>query len=353
MAGGCARKLDYSSLSSLLNESGLVEQSASASLIRYPDAIEASLPQQDARVTATVDFLYSFGDDATRFGEISATHAVSDIYASLSYPCLGTLALGITWSDLRSGRAHEIVRGVTAALAREGAALAGGHTVLSAETFTSITVIGEPSGPEVLCSADVGDYVLTSKPIGVGLALTALQLGVAGPRDVRDAYDSMLRSNGAAAACIVKTMRSNPGSVKGVTDVSGFGFLAALHNVATGVHLRLDFGAVPVLGGSDRWLAAQAVSGLGDKNMATTDQFTHYPLRARIGRMRALLNDPQTSGGLVVLATREAGKELEQSGGFVRVGEVHALRNHTVIEVVDSRDPTSVPAPEPYGGGPD
>jgi selenide,water dikinase len=334
MAGGCARKVDFQSLVTLLAGSG-----------RRPaqdlgDAFEVTLTPPWNGVVTSVDLLYMFGDDAQRFGQIAAVHAMSDLFASLSTPALATLALGVSIPDLQTGRAADAIEGVAAGLQREGAALAGGHTVFAAEMFASVSVVGDaprarPSGP-----AEPGDALLISKPLGSGLALTARHLGVASDEDLEALYASMALSNGGAARLLSAALDRIVGAIHSVTDVSGFGFLDAVRNVASRATVRVDLGTIPVIEGTNRWLDAQAGSSLMDSNVMMSDTFTTYLLDEGSGRARAILNDPQTSGGLVVIATPTAAADLEASGVFARVGEIEVTDVPLRIEIVSETKAT-------------
>ncbi len=336
MAGGCGRKLDFDSLSQLLSGVPLLGRDSGLPLAKlYPDAYEVPLDPSTRSVTASVDLLYAFGDDYRLFGEIVVVHALSDIYATLARPRFAMLALGITRPDLAAGRGGLVVEGVAGALRREETLFAGGHTVIAEEVFAGISVVGEPSGSEVTGVPQPEDEVLLSKPLGVGLALTALHLGLASVRDLTAAYEIMVRSNARAAGVLAAVSVAVPGSVHAVTDVSGFGFLGAIRHLASSCRVVVRLGAIPTIPGTDEWIRAQAVSGLADANVARSEDFTAYQVKGLSGSPRAVLNDPQTSGGLVAFVAPEIADRLEDSGEYVRVGFVDSTCDGTAVEVRD------------------
>lgn len=335
MSGGCARKLDHLALLKLLEDAAR-EGGTQEPLYELPlsDAVEVALAPHSESVVGSVDLLYLFGSDLHRFGAISAVHALSDIYASLSRPRFGMLALGLRMSDLTSGRAASLIRGVGSTLKREGAVFAGGHTAMANEIFASVSVVGDAPKARSTGRPSTGDIVLLSKPLGSGLALTALQLGAADDEKLSSAYDAMLRSNRLAADLVMATLEQQPGSVSGITDVSGFGFLNAIGHITASCEVHLEMSAVPTLAGTEEWLMQQATSSLTDANVVMTEAFTSYELAGGLGRAKAILNDPQTSGGLVVAATPAGSTILESSGHFAPVGRIDATGVGSRIIVV-------------------
>lgn len=338
MAGGCGRKVELGALSELLANAGIIRGTVPDAYSYLVDAERVALRQGDASddcLTVTVDLVYEFGSDARRFGEIAAVHSMSDIFASLSIPRCGIVTLGVTTADLRSGRAADALRGVVSGLSSEGASLAGGHTVFATEMFAGVTVIGGPAVSLSHSGAKPGDHILTSKPIGTGIALSAAQLGAATEEQLEQAYQWMLRSNAKAATLLGQAEQNTPGSVRAVTDVSGFGMLAAVRTVVGSLSARIEFETVPVLQGAEEWICAQAVSSLGDANLVSADEFTEYAI-AEPFMAQTLLNDPQTSGGLLAVVAPFLSADLTASTEFAKVGRVESTEGGVRVIVEET-----------------
>lgn len=335
MSGGCSRKLDRRALLDLLDKAARgLGTDEPLSPLRLLDAAEVPLAPHADSVVASVDLLYVFGNDLHRFGAIAVLHAFSDIYASLSGPRFAMLTLGVSMRDLGVDGGASLIEGVASTIRREGAMLAGGHTVMADETFASISVVGDAPEVEASGRPKVGDILLLSKPLGSGLALTALRLGAATDEKLTSAYEVMLSSNRSPADVVIATLKGDPGCVSGITDVSGFGLLDAINQIATGCEIHLDMAAVPTLSGTEEWLRQQATSSLTDANVVMTDEFTSYVLSGGLGRSKAVLNDPQTSGGLVLVASAACAGVLESSGQFLPIGRIDATDVDSRIIVV-------------------
>lgn len=337
-AGGCAKKVPSARLRELLEGAALNPGVVNGVRHRYDldDVVQLSLSPAVDRLVATTDLLFALPGDPARFGRVAAVHALSDVFAALSEPLFATLALGVTHGDLKNGRAEGIIRGVEAALAENGAALAGGHTVLAQEAFVALSAVGRPRILAPLAPVEVGDAVILSKPLGSGLALTALRLSAITEAEVAPAFTGMTLSNRCAADVLVAAEQLQAGCVHGVTDVSGFGFLEALSRLLGHATARVCAKTVPTWPCVPRLIADQAWSGLMDENILESDRFTTYEFGVR-SQMVWPLNDPQTSGGLLAVVTPElsASKSLLDDGGFRLVGYVESLGGECRIEVVN------------------
>jgi selenide,water dikinase len=230
-----------------------------------------------------------------------ATNAVSDIYAMGGRPLFGLNIACWNHAALGSDMLVEVLSGAAAVAAEGGWLLVGGHTVDDPEPKVGVAVVGEVDPQRMLTSAGMrpGDALVLTKPLGVGIATTALKAGRAPTPVMEAALDSMLRTNAAAATVALECDAS------AATDVTGFGLLGHLRSMLAASHVDavIDVGAVPVLDGVTDLAAAGLVPGGTGRNLAWIDERLD-----RGGHPAAVLDvlaDPQTSGGLL-FATQPA-----------------------------------------------
>ena len=300
-------------------------------LVDFRTADDAGVYRLDENtaLVQTVDFFTPIVDDPADFGSIAAANALSDVYAMGGVPltALAIAALprhGFPTEDIRA-----IFAGGHLTLAEAGVALLGGHTVQDTEVKFGYAVTGvvRPGAQWTNAGARPGDGVLLTKQLGTGIVSTAIKHDKAPAEVVSAAVTSMKTLNRRAA----DIFRAAPaGAVHGCTDVTGFSLLGHACEMALAsrvrLHIRLD--AVPVLPGA-RELAATFRPGGTANNEAHFGEHVRLPA-AIDGVTKAILFDPQTSGGLLVCVdAKEASRlhaELVAAGVPVAfVGHVESL----------------------------
>ncbi len=283
----------------------------------------------DRGVLSTTDFFMPIVDDPFDFGRIAATNAISDIYAMGGDPLMAIAILGWPIDKLAPEVAREVIRGGRAACDAAGIPLAGGHSIDAPEPIFGLAVTGivERRFLKRNDSATEGCKLYLTKPLGIGILTTAEKKGKLRPQDVGVARDWM---------CTLNRPGSDFGklaAVKAMTDVTGFGLLGHLLEMADGSGLtaRLDYAAIPRLTSVDYYLDEGCVPG------GTLRNFESYgagvaPLSEA---QKQLLCDPQTSGGLLV-AVEPAGvaQFLALAAGLglqlEPIGELTARGGHAV-----------------------
>ncbi|MEN9903395.1 MAG: selenide, water dikinase [Pseudomonadota bacterium] len=281
-------------------------------------------------VVSTTDFFMPIVDDPFDFGRIAATNAISDIYAMGGTPLMAIAILGWPVNVLPPEVAREVVRGGRTVCEAAGIPLAGGHSIDAPEPIFGLAVTGlvEKRHMKRNDTAQVGCRLYLTKPLGVGILTTAEKRGVLEPAHVNVARDCMTQLNKVGA-----DFGQLP-QVLAMTDVTGFGLLGHLVEMADGSGLtaELDAAAVPVLPGVLQYLAAGCIPG------GTLRNFESYG--ARISGLsddqKHLLCDPQTSGGLLVAVTPdgEAGfLEVAKRAGFnlQPIGQLVAQQAQAVV----------------------
>lgn len=280
-------------------------------------------------VVSTTDFFMPIVDDPFDFGRIAATNAISDIYAMGGAPLLAIAILGWPVNLLPPEVAREVVRGGRAACDDAGIPLAGGHSIDAPEPIFGLAVTGVVDKARLKRNdtASAGCRLYLTKPLGIGILTTAEKKSRLRPEDVNLARDWM---------CTLNRPGSRFGRLAGVramTDVTGFGLLGHLVEMADGSGLtaRIVFDDVPRLPGVEHYLAAGCVPGGTGRN------YESYGERiAPIGQDRInLLCDPQTSGGLLVAVAPEGEAEFlavaaELGLDLRAIGELVPQQRHAV-----------------------
>jgi selenide,water dikinase len=250
----------------------------------------------DLALVQTVDFFAPIVDEPYEFGQIAAANALSDIYAMGGEPLTALSIVGFPTSKLPLEVLTEILRGGQDKVHETGASIIGGHTVIDEEVKYGLAVTGRVDPRVMLTNAAArpGDVLILTKPLGTGFITTAVKRGSMTREAAGPAVDAMRRLNaGAAAAALAVGARC-------ATDVTGFGLLGHLSHVAraSGVTVRIRPPDVPVFPGAAEAWRAGATPGGAERNEAFLRDLVDW---GAVGDFeRALLIDPQTSGGLVV-----------------------------------------------------
>jgi selenide, water dikinase len=280
--------------------------------------------RDDLAIVQTVDFFTPIVDDAYDFGRIAATNALSDVWAMGGEP-LSALSL-VAWPLERLGGdlLEEVLRGGHDAVEAAGAAIVGGHSIDDAEPKYGLAVTGLVHPDEVLTNAGgrPGDRLFLTKPLGAGAVATAAKRGIARDGLVASATAVMCELNRDAAAA------ARAAGAHGLTDVTGFGLLGHLHEMAaaSGCAAEVDAAAVPAIDGVLDLLAGgtDAVAGGSRRNLAYAEEFTAFAAGVPAARRR-LLADAMTSGGLLaavpggMAAGVEVGRLVEGPAGTISV----------------------------------
>ena len=303
--GGCGCKLSPAVLQSLLAETPKAAPFA-ALLVGTETSDDAAVWQVDENtcVIATTDFFMPVVDDAYDFGRIAATNAISDVYAMGGRPIFALAILGMPLDKLPVEIVRDILAGGAAVCASAGIPVAGGHSIDSPEPIYGLAVIGlcRPSELRRNSTARVGDALILTKALGVGVYSAALKKGALDP----DAYAEMVAST-TLLNRVGADLARNP-AVHAVTDVTGFGLIGHGLEMArgSGTTLEIAVDRVPLLARAEEWARGGFVTGASKRNWASYGAGVDLPAGLEPWRVD-LLTDPQTSGGLLVAcATAEA-----------------------------------------------
>jgi selenide,water dikinase len=260
------------------------------------DAAVYKLNDEQALI-ATTDFFMPIVDDPFDFGRIAATNAISDVYAMGGTPIMALALVGMPVNKLPLETIGQIIRGGESICAEAGIPIAGGHTIDSVEPIYGLVVMGlvHPSKVKRNADARAGDVLVLGKPLGVGVLSAALKKDVLGA----DGYAAMI-ANTTKLNKPGRLLADMPG-VHALTDVTGFGLLGHLLELARGAKLtaQLDMARIPLLPGVLQLAHDGYFTGASGRNWDAYGGDVDLS-DAITPAQRALLTDPQTSGGLLV-----------------------------------------------------
>jgi selenide, water dikinase len=324
--GGCGCKIAPGVLQKLLAgiKPGIIPPQLLVGTETSDDAAVYQINAQQA-IVATTDFFMPIVDDPYDFGRIAATNAISDVYAMGGTPLFALALVGMPVNVLPLETIGKILEGGESICRAAGIPVAGGHTIDSVEPIYGLVAIGlvNPAHLKRNSGARPGDRLILGKALGVGVYSAALKKGKLSDSDYEQMVGSATQLNtpGPVLACL--------DGVHAVTDVTGFGVLGHLMEVCKGsaVRAKLDFSALPLLSRALEFADAGYVTGASARNWASYGEAVQ--LAAGFGdNERALLSDPQTSGGLLVSCAPDTVTEvlsifLQQGFSHVSViGEV-------------------------------
>ncbi len=320
--GGCAAKYAAGRLEELL--AGFAPAESENLLVGLSPADDAAVYKLDDEraLIFTTDFFPPMVDDPALFGAIAAVNALNDVFAMGGKPLLA-LSVAAFPEELPLEAVRAVFDAAAAKVEEAGALLAGGHTIRDEEPKYGLAVIGT-AHPDAIWrknTAQPGDALYLTKPLGTGLVLTGVRKQVLGEDELQSAAATMTQLNDRAA----EALRSFEPSA--VTDVTGFGLFGHAHEMAerSAVRLVLDPASFPALPGA----LAVARRGLrtgGDQRnrdfVAGAAQLDGLP-----EELDVLGFDPQTAGGLLVSLPAEKAAVLETSFAaaglpLARIGEV-------------------------------
>lgn len=278
----------------------------------------------DIALVQTVDFFPPIVDDPYTFGQIAAANALSDVYAMGGQPLTALNIVAFPASELPLAVLTEIIRGGQDKVHEAEAHIVGGHTVVDSELKYGLSVTGR-AHPDFLLTnkgARDGDVLVLTKPIGTGALTTAAKKGIIPATALKAAIDSMLELNGnASRAALAVKCRS-------ATDITGFGLLGhSLHIArASEVTIEIEASKVPLLEGALDAVRAAAIPDGAKRNREFVEPFVEWGNVA--DDVRAILVDPQTSGGLLVaISPDHVEKFVSRVAGATVIGQVLSKGN--------------------------
>jgi len=283
----------------------------------------------DLALVQTVDFFAPIVDDPFDFGQIAAANALSDVYAMGGQPLTALNIVAFPTSELPLDVLTQILAGGQEKVHEAGALIVGGHTVVDTELKYGLAVTGRAHPNFLLTNAGAapGDRLVLTKPIGNGILATAAKRGKLSAEAQRPMLEAMKALNGVASRAALAV------GARCATDITGFGLLGHMSHIAraSNVTLRVDLDSIPVFDGVREAVRAGSTTDGAKRNAEYLKDLVVWKKGSE--EDRAILFDPQTSGGLLVcLSPNSAANYLSRVSGAVVIGEV-IERGEVAIEI--------------------
>lgn len=295
---GCAAKLSQTILREVLRH--LPPQNGNRDvLVGSSTGDDAGVYRLDRHraLVQTVDFFTPIVDDPFSYGAIAATNAISDVFAMGGRPLTALNIVGIPEKKLSPKIVAEILRGGLSKATEAGCAVIGGHTIRAPEPIYGMSVTGivDPTRMMTNAKARTGDLLILTKPLGTGIATTAIKRGLASRALEKKVIALMSTINSVGAELAER------GFVLAATDITGFGLMGHLSSMcrASNVSAEIDPVSVPPINKEIVDLIARdCVPGGTQQNLAGANLVVDW--RNATTAQRILLTDAQTSGGLLL-----------------------------------------------------
>lgn len=281
----------------------------------------------DSALVATLDFITPVVEDPEAFGAVAATNAISDVYAMGGRPIFALNVVNFPRGGLPLHYLEAILRGGASKATEAGIPILGGHSVDDPELKYGMVVLGMIHPDRIVrnSGARVGDLLVLTKPLGIGIITTAIKAQVADEAIVERALRVMTTLNRGASEAMLAV------EAHGATDVTGFGLLGHLAEIvrASSVGAIVWSRQVPLIEGTRDLAERGLIPGGSRRNLdAVAPMMRWAPALTELDRL--VLADAQTSGGLLISVARERAEELMarlRGGGALAasvVGEVTA-----------------------------
>jgi len=286
--------------------------------IHYPNLLVGNSSKDDAAVydmgngmglISTTDFFMPIVDDPYQFGRIAAANAISDIYAMGGQPIMAIAILGWPIEKLGPEIAQRVIEGGRSICAEAGIPLAGGHSVDTTEPIFGLSVNGTVSLNHLKKNntAQDGDLLYLTKPLGVGILSTAQKKEVLEEEDFTLLLEQLNKLNK------IGQLLGPLASVHAMTDVTGFGLIGHLMEMAEGSNLgaTVYYNQVPIIEASKKYLAKRIVPDATYRNWNAYSSQVAFEKGVDVMQAFSILPDPQTNGGLLIAVSPAEREDFE------------------------------------------
>jgi selenide, water dikinase len=294
---------------------------------KYADDAAVYQLTEDLAIVQTVDYITPVVDDPYACGAVAAANSLSDVYAMGARPIFALNVVGFPTGKLPLATLTAILQGGADKVREAGASIVGGHSIDDPEPKYGLVVTGlvHPKKVVTNAAARVGDQLILTKPLGMGIITTGIKRERVSPETIVEAVHIMATLNKSAADAMIDV------GVNACTDVTGFGLLGHLHEMTSGsgVGARISLSAVPIL--PEAWtLVKDGICPGGTKRNrdALQGHVTWAPEITEEGQL--ILCDAQTSGGLLIAVSKAKSAQLVErlqtakTLAAARIGEIVA-----------------------------
>lgn len=302
--GGCGCKISPAILQQLLANipTGILPNELLVGTSTSDDAAVYKLNDLQA-VVATTDFFTPIVDEPYDFGQIAATNALSDIYAMGGKPIMALAIVGMPLDKLPIAVISDILAGGAKICQQAGIPIAGGHSIDILEPIYGLVAIGVVNPQKLLTNANaqVGDILVLTKPLGIGMLSAALKKGLLTDTD----YELLVK-----LTTTLNTVGGQIADIEGVhamTDVTGFGLAGHLLEMCKGAKLQatVNFTQLPFIDAAINIAQQDIATGASVRNWLSYGDSIILNDTLKPWQ-RNLLTDPQTSGGLLIACNQQA-----------------------------------------------
>ena len=303
---GCGCKISPAILDQILHSEN--------QYVKFPSLLVGNESKDDAAVfdlgdgtciVSTTDFFMPIVDDPFTFGEIASVNAISDIYAMGGEPLMAIAILGWPINKVSPDVARHVLEGSRRVCQSAGIPLAGGHSIDCPEPVFGLAVTGKVDKQNLKRNdtARAGSVLYLTKPLGIGIVTTAQKKGIVQEQHLRKAIDTMVTLNSIGSAI------GKLAYVSAMTDVTGFGLLGHLTEMCegSGLSAEIEFNKVPKFDFLDEYIQQKSMPGGTSRNL---ESYGHK-ISNITDPQKAILADPQTSGGLLLAVDAGHQKEFE------------------------------------------
>jgi selenide,water dikinase len=306
--GGCGCKIAPSVLQQILQTQH--KTGFESLLVGNESSDDAAVYELDngTAVISTTDFFLPIVDDPFDFGKVAAANSISDVYAMGGTPLMAVAILGWPIEKIPVEAAQQILEGARSVCREANIPLAGGHTIDSNDPIFGLAVTGTVAIKNLKRNntAQEGDLLFLTKPVGVGVLSTALKRGILSEEHYAVLIRQMTGLNKIGEAL---------GKIEGIhamTDVTGFGLLGHLTEMAEGSGLaaQLNYSLIPKIEGLDEYLKQRTIPDATFRNWNSYSTKVQFEKGVNVMEAFNLLPDPQTNGGLLIAVDQQSTDEV-------------------------------------------
>jgi selenide,water dikinase len=262
---------------------------------------------EDLALVQTVDFFPPVVDDPYDFGAIAAANSLSDIYAMGGKPISALNLLGFPPESVPLWAVDEILRGGSAKTQEADVAIIGGHTLKTKEPLYGMAVTGTIHPDRIISNANakVGDLLVLTKPLGIGIITTAIKKDLVDQNVVKEAVSIMTFLNKSASEAMLEV------GIHAATDITGYGLLGHLYEMidASKTGAKIYLSKVRVIDFAWELAKQKAVPGGTLANLKFLQNKVDWD-KEITQEAKLILSDAQTSGGLLISVSKEKEKKL-------------------------------------------
>ncbi len=330
---GCACKLRPQLLEEVLKKIPLPDDKNI--LVGTSTADDAAIYRIDdnTALVQTVDFFTPVVDDPYQFGVIAAVNSLSDIYAMGGKPLFALNIVGFPSNRLPIRVLQEILKGAQSVATKAGISIIGGHTVDDTEPKFGLAVTGLIHPDKILTNSGArpGDLLILTKPLGTGILSTAMKQDLLEDDQTKLLFKTMASLNREAADAMQEV------GAHACTDITGFGLLGHLLEMMNGsrTSAMIEESKVPYLSGVMELAVSGIIPGGTKDNQNFTAPYVRYDEKISAAK-RLILNDAQTSGGLLISIPQD------NAASLLTLLKKKGVREAQVVGKVISKEKTKI-----------